>query len=315
MYNPTSISKYCFLQEENYDKIIKKCNAFASEIRLKLIKQLSEKPRTIVELAKLNGMTNSTTIFHLKILEEAEIIAIKYLPGKKGKTQVCFLFISELNLHRFDEPKNYGISLYEQELGVGQYCDAQFNELQLATEEEMFFFNKNDLYNSLRFNAELLWSAAGKVTYCFSNKFAFNGDTEEISFSLEICSEAKFYRNDWKSNITFYVNGIEIGDYMCPADYGGIRGRLNPSWWGNDNTQYGDLVTLSINKNGSFVNNKQVNKLTINDINLTQDNKLLFTLGNKENSEFIGGFNIFGKKFGNYEQAIILRAKYKENTN
>ena len=79
--------------------------------------------------------------------------------------------------------------------------------------------------------ALLLWTPCGKVTYEVDNKFCLGGNTvEEIGFSMEICSETSFYRNDWKSNITFAINGVDIATYTSPGDFGGIRGRLNPDW-------------------------------------------------------------------------------------
>ena len=46
-------------------------------------------------------------------------------------------------------------------------------------------------------------------------------------------------------------DNIELLTYTSPGDYGGKKGKLNPSWWSLSYTQYGDLVSLSIN--GSLI--------------------------------------------------------------
>ena len=54
---------------------------------------------TITELAKINNITTSTVIFHTNILMDANLIHMLYRPGKKGKTQVFFLFAVILPLY------------------------------------------------------------------------------------------------------------------------------------------------------------------------------------------------------------------------
>ena len=62
-----------------------------------------------------------------------------------------------------------------------------------------------------------------------------------------------------------------------------------------------DTVFCAVNK-----------KIAIGDLNLTGSNRLLFSLYNKKDAEHYGGFNLFGKNFGNYEQDIVLSAIYDE---
>ena len=46
----------------------------------------------------------------------------------------------------------------------------------------------------------------------------------------------------------------------------------------------------------------------VDDLKLKNHNRLLFSLYNKLDAEFYGGFNLFGKGFGNHEQDIVLSA-------
>lgn len=301
-----------YFTDEIFDqKIISFGNAISSPVRLKILRQLSVSPLTLIEVAKLNNITNSTALFHLKILQEAEIIVVRYLPGKKGKAQVFFLNYDDIvftgNINNSSK-----ILIHEQSLGVGSYVDAKAEVLNIATDSKWLRLGDR-IFSNDRFLAQLLWTDGGSVSYAFENFFAKNSCVQELNLSLEICSEARFYRKDWKSDISFSVNDIEIATYTSPADFGGIRGKLNPAWWGNENTQYGVLVNISITQEGTFLNGNKVSETCLADLKLDNGNKLLFTVFNKENAEHYGGFNIFGKTFGNYPQDIVLTAKYMPN--
>ena len=52
-------------------------------------------------------------------------------------------------------------------------------------------------------------------------------------------------------------------------------------------------------------------KITLKSLSLEKDNKIVFAFGNKSTSNHIGGFNLFGKGFGDYAQGIIANIYYK----
>ena len=299
------------LMDESCDKKIESFgHAIASPIRLKMFRQINQQPMTLVEIAKLNSITNSTALFHLNLLQEGGIIEGRYLPGKKGKAIVYFVNFSGI-LFKQANVINNQTKIFEQSVGVGEYLEADLKVAHVASQEKIYTLT-NKLFSSDRFTAKLLWTDGGKVSYGFDNSFTFNSDIEEISFSLELCSEARFYRNDWKSDITFAVNNKELCTYTSLGDFGGIRGKLSPDWWGNENTQYGTLVTISITNDGTFLNSQKVSKTTLKDLDLNLGNKILFSIYNKPNAQHYGGFNLFGDCFGNHKQDILLVAKYTE---
>jgi predicted transcriptional regulator len=45
---------------------------------------------------------------------------------------------------------------------------------------------------------------------------------------------------------------------------------------------------------------------TIKDLNIEQTPNIKLSIGVKENAIHRGGLNLFGKKFGDFEQAILL---------
>jgi len=302
--------KVLSLVDDSCDNAVEKFgHAIASPIRLKMFRQINQKPMTLVEIAKLNNVTNSTALFHLKLLHDGGLIEGRYLPGKKGKDLVYFVKFSGIFFQQSNH-RNNEMLVHEQSVGVGEYVDADLKIINVADTNGIYHLSGGKQFSNDRFKAQILWTDGGKISYAFENSFTAETIVQELSFSLEICSEARFYRNDWKSDITFSVNNVELCTYTSPGDFGGIRGKLNPDWWGNENTQYGILINVSITDDGTYLNSQKVSKTTLSDLKLGDGNKILFSIYNKPNAEYWGGFNLFGKSFGNYPQDIILTAKY-----
>ena len=299
---------YSLSDQANDAQVEKICKALSSPIRLQMVKQIIETPQTITQLAKRNGLTNSTIIFHLKILADANIINIRYAPGKKGFAQVCFINFREIIFAKGAKPAPH-TAIHEQSMGVGRFVDAQFKTVGFATKDQLFHLSPDDAFSNIRFDAELLWTTGGRVTYAFGKRFMFGQKVTELRFSMEICSETSYYKNNWKSDISFAVNGKEIATYTSPGDYGGVRGKLNPDWWPNNLTQYGTLITLSITDEGTFLNNTPISKVALCDLALDEGNSILFSIYNKPDAKYYGGFNLFGQHFGNHEQSILLTAQ------
>ncbi len=303
---------FSLLNPDNNENIERVCKALSSPVRLNFIRQIHEKPMTIAELAKANGLTNSTVIFHLNILSEANIISVRYLPSKKGMAQVAFLSFNNVVFTREGGLTYSESKMFEQSASVGSYVDADVEGLGYATEDDFY-----DSGNALAFDekhvfARQLWAVGGHVTYAFENSFAKNGVPDKITFSLEICSETTCYRNDWKSDIFFVVNGVEVAHYLSPGDFGGSRGRFTPEWWPQNMTQYGNLVEITVDETGSYLNNQPVSKVKLSDLRLDEGNRIAFTVECRKKSTYYGGFNLFGKGSGNFDQDILFFAIYHE---
>lgn len=309
--NLTNTISENILDPECNEKVLVIAKALAHPIRIEILRQLSEAPRSITEIAKLNRITNSTVIFHLGILEEATLIYSKVMPNKKGKTLIFFL--NFINIHLFTKGCNTpNTEVFTQSVGVGNYIDASFNKyIRIATEEESFILEKNDAFDTRRFDAQLICTDNGTFTYAFSNHLFRENPVEKIEFSFEICSEAPYYRNDWKSEITFAVNGIELATYLSPGDFGGTRGELNPDWWDDKFTQYGSFVTVAITDECVYLNGEKSGITSLKDLKLCQNNRIEFTIFIKKGAKYAGGFNLFGRKFGNHPQDILMKTTVK----
>ena len=126
-------------------------------------------------------------------------------------------------------------------------------------------------------NGDSLIMVATDRISCFDvilkNIVTKKGTVEKLVLYIEICSEFPFYDMNHKSDITFWINDKEVTTYTCKGDYGDRRGKQNPDWWLDVNTQYGEMVTLSVDDKGVYINGTLVNdKITIWDLKLEKDN-------------------------------------------
>ena len=284
--------------------------ALSHPARIRLLRQLLRIPRSITELGRLNHMTNSTVIFHLRLLEEAGLLFSRTQPNKKGKTLIFYVNFSNIVLSLQNDSLELRDTVLRQTLGVGSYISAApTGYIRIATEDRFLVLEKDDIYNPSRFEAKLLCLDNGEVTYAFSNAFAKRHRVKRLEFSLELSSESPYFCNDWKSEIIFSVCGVDVASYLSPGDFGGTRGRLTPEWWDDKYSQYGLLVTLSIDGEGVSLNDEYVRKdLTLRDLPLTQADRITFSLRTDPSLRYAGGFNIYGSRFGNEPQDIVMCA-------
>jgi len=298
------------MDREGAETAARIAGALSHPLRIKLLQQLLRIPRSITELARINHATNSTVIFHLKMLEEAGLVFSKLQPNKKGKTLIFYVNFSSIVFSLQNDPKEAHDTVVKQSLGVGNYeFAAPTGYIRIATEDRFIVLEADDVYNPRRFDAKLLCVDNGEVRYAFSNAFAKRQLVKRLEFSMELSSESPYYCNDWKSEIIFSVCGVELATYLSPGDFGDVRGRLSPDWWDNKYSQYGLLVTLMIDRDGVYLNNERVKTdLTLDSLCIEQTDKITLSLRTDLSHQYAGGFNIYGNRFGNEPQDIVLRA-------
>ncbi|MBR2441781.1 MAG: hypothetical protein IKB20_01745 [Clostridia bacterium] len=127
--------------------------------------------------------------------------------------------------------------------------------------------NHHEFFTTERFGAECLWFDHGFVSYNFINRL-YKKSLSKLELSFECCSEITYHREDWPSDISVLLNGIDLLTFLSPGDFGGRRGRYTPKDWYINSTQYGLLYKITIDKNGTFLNNTQVSNTTIDDFKL-----------------------------------------------
>ena len=301
---------------EDLPLIEKVCYALSSSTRLQILRQLQEGNKTIPQLAQENNLATTSVVYHTEILANAGLIDIALTPSQKGDVRTCYKVLRKLGIN-VAQPYNAEKTTKQVTLscGVGTFVDCSSDfDCSFATKEQVFISRWDSVYRNERYLAEIIWANKGFLKYAFPNDFAKNNACQELEISLEICSEAINYDNHYKSDVTFWINDVELCTYTCLGDFGDRPGRLNPDWWLTQDspTQYGQLVTIKIDSNGVYLNGDLLNKkVKLNSLNLASSNKLTFKLGNKPGMANEGGFNVFGKSFGDYPQDILLKATIK----
>jgi predicted transcriptional regulator len=149
------------------------------------------------------------------------------------------------------------------------------------------------------------------VEYQFPNRLPPGVTLEDVEISFEVCSEAPLHHPDWPSDITVCIGNVEIGTWTSPSDFGGERGALTPGWWDSQNTQFGLLKVWKVTANGSYVDGVQVSKVMLKDLSFKPGKPIVVRIGIKEDAVNIGGMNLFGSRFGNYPQDIVLRQRFR----
>lgn len=68
--------------------------------------------------------------------------------------------------------------------------------------------------------ARIVWFTTGYLEYILPNFIPDHSVIEELTVSFEISSEAPRFCNVWPSDITFSLNGVILGTWTSPGDYG-----------------------------------------------------------------------------------------------
>lgn len=137
---------------------------------------------------------------------------------------------------------------------------------------------------------------------------------ERLELSCEICSEAPLHHADWPSDITVAINGVEIGTWTSPGDFGGERGALTPQWWAGGNTQFGLLKVWKVSQQGSEIDGMHLSNVRVGDLGLSASSSIVVRISVKEHATHVGGVNLFGRQFGNYPQDIVLRHRFRRDS-
>ena len=286
--------------------------ALASEPRLRILELLSDQLLNTSEIAQALSLPLSTATLHLGILEEAGLLVTERKPAVRGSQKVCARAFDTLHV-RLPQRRSGTPEVLELTMPLGAYTDLHVAPTcGLASSEGVIglFDDPTSFYEPERLNAQLLWFHHGYVEYRFPNRIPAGATVKSVQLSVELCAEAPLHHDSWPSDITAWLNGLEVGTFTAPADFGGQRGALTPEWWETRNTQYGLLKVWQVNDEGSFIDGLRLGTVDIEALYLERQRSISVRLGVKENAHHVGGVNLFGRQFGNYPQDIVLRVRY-----
>lgn len=288
----------------------------SSETRVRIIEMLRDKPMYVKEIADELSLSSAIVTKHMQKLEQAGIVSTHMAAGTRGKQKICTLSLERLVLlfqadarkQEARDPSSYAVSI-----PIGHYSAYQVKPTcGLASPRKLIGLLDDPRYFDApeRVEAHHLWFASGYVEYRVPNYLIGDARVRELRVTLEIGSEAPGYREDWPSDIAFSVNGVELGVWTCPGDFGSQRGRLNPEWWGSSNSQHGVLKTLLVNEEGSYIDGVRMSDITTGTLGLTAGSDIRLRIASAEDARYPGGVSLFGSRFGNYAHDIEATVAY-----
>ncbi len=285
--------------------------AFSSKTRVKIIEMLNERSMNIGEIAEVLGISSTIVARHIQKLENAGIVASEAKKGLRGIQKLCRLSLDSATLQFRRKPANRNV--YTFAIPIGQYTNykvrptcglASVKQYIGAVDDPRYFADPSHV------EASILWNSCGFVEYRLPNYLLGSQKLKTIEMTFEICSEAPGYNEDWPSEINFDINGKRLGAWLCPGNFGAIRGVFSPAWWPDSNTGYGLLKCVSVNESGSYLDGIKISDTTIGDLGIKFGEEIILRISSDEDAEICGGFCLLGKGFGNYNQDIEVVLSY-----
>jgi len=286
--------------------------ALASDVRLRALELLAERPHNVKELAERLGLSAAIATMHVRKLEQAELIETSRVRREGGTHKMCALKETAIEI---ELPSTQAAPSYrEQSIPVGHFTAFEaYPTCGLATKEKQIGQYDDPRYflDPERVNAAILWLGRGYVEYKTPNYLQPGQTPIELRISMEIASEAPGVRDDWPSDIRFSLNGVTLGIWTSPGDYGGhTRGKYTPEWWSSDINQYGLWKTIRVTRDGTFMDEERLSDVTIEDVRLSERFwTLRFAVD--DDAAHVGGMTLYGAGFGNVDSDILLRVYYE----
>ena len=286
--------------------------ALASQPRLAILAYLDDRVVNINEIAKALGMSSSSVTGHIQILERGGLVRTEAKPASHGLQKLCARTFDHITIH-LPRVRNQAHKSLQVSMPIGAYSDFQVSPTcGLASEHRIIGImdDPSSFYEPDRIYAQLVWFRVGYLEYRFPNNLPSGAILQNLELSMEICSEAPLHHLDWPSDITLWINDVEVGTWTSPGDFGGERGQLTPMWWESKDSQYGLLKTWKVSCEEAFIDGVRLGKVCLDDLAISTHPYISVRIGVKPDAYNIGGINIFGEKFGNYPQPIILKLDY-----
>lgn len=283
--------------------------ALASEVRWNIMSLIADHELNVKDIANRLELSPSIVTMHIRKLEQAGLIGSRRVRQDGGTHKMCFLKQKTIEIElpfASQTPK-----IREQRISVGHYtafevhptCGLGTREKEIGIWDDPRYFLDPE-----RVHAAILWFGWGYVEYKMPNFLLADQSAEYIEISMEIASEAPGLRDHWPSDIDFTFNGIPLGTWTSPADFGrAARGRFTPDWWHRNVNQYGLLKTIRIDASGTYMDNERMSEVTLGDIKLWEPFwTIRFAVD--EHAVNAGGLTLYGAGFGNHDQDIVIRA-------
>jgi predicted transcriptional regulator len=283
-----------------------------AEVRIRILELLQNQELNVMEIARRLGIPQSTAATSILVLEEAGLIDSHTANGVKGGQKICTSRYKEF-LITFNPPELPKESnVIEVEMPVGLFTSNNVSApCGLCSRDGIIGYLDvpGTFFSPDRIKAALVWFEKGYIEYKFPNNALYleKGGIKRLELSMEMSSEVPGTNKKWLSDISVWINEKEIGVWTSPGDFGDRRGKFTPSFWKLEGSQYGILTAWEVTDKGTFIDRQQVSDVNLEDLALNEHHSVKVRIGIANKAKHVGGINIFGKGFGDYNQDIILK--------
>ena len=283
--------------------------ALDSDVRLGILDELLDKGElNLAYFAKRFNVSNGAITAHVKKLHAAGLIEIVTSSGTRGTQKICMLATDKVIIDFKNQPRSTG-RVESAEIAVGNYVDYDVRPTcGIATRKKVIgkFDDPSCFSFPERTNAGILWlGGGGYVEYLIPNYRTEVEKLIELQVSAEIASEAPGYAAYYPSDVYFSINGKVVGFYTSKGEFNDRSGTCNPPWWYGNLGQYGKKVHIAVNEGGSYIGGIKVSNTTLSDLDIQPAKQIRLRIYVPENAEHCGGFTLFGKGFGDYDEGIV----------
>ncbi|WP_151737555.1 ArsR/SmtB family transcription factor [Paenibacillus tengchongensis] len=284
--------------------------ALASEVRWRIMGLLAGGEMNVKDIAQQVGLSPSIITMHIRKLEEAGLTGSRRARLHGGTHKLCFLKQKTIEIELPSAGRSAKFS--EQSIPVGHYtafevhptCGLGTHEKEIGVWDDPRYFLDPE-----RVNAGILWFGWGYVEYKMPNYLRSDQTAAALEISMEIASEAPGLKDDWPSDIGFTFNGVFLGTWTSPADFGrAARGKYTPEWWHRNVNQYGLLKTITIDASGTYMDGERLSEVSTGDLKL-QEPFWTLRFSVDEQAANVGGLTLYGAGFGNHDQDIVVRVQ------
>lgn len=307
------MNKKLQLDIKHKDDLAKVSHALSNPSRLDILALLSKESLSVDEIAKRLKSPLTSVASNIQILENAGLLRAKLQAGKHGTMKLCSLVYENIDIDFMSAIESEIQKKKTIEIPIGSYFSVDVKPTCGLASEKGYIGkddDENTFYLPERVNAQLLWFREGYIEYLIPIENKEN--ISSISLSFEACSEAPNYRNIFPSDITLVLNDIEVGTWKCPGDFGGRRGKVSPSWWPINSSQFGLWKTWNVSGKGTFIDYEKLSDVTPKMLFHDERKALSIKIMVKHDAQNVGGINLFGAKFGDIPSGILLTYCYND---
>jgi predicted transcriptional regulator len=288
--------------------------ALASEVRWRIMGLIAGNEMNVKDIADKLALSPSIVTMHIRKLEQTGLIGSRRVRLNGGTHKLCFL--KQKNIEIELPSVGPAANIKEQRISVGHYtafevhptCGLGTQEKEIGVWDDPRYFLDPE-----RVHAAILWFGWGYVEYKMPNYLTADQRADAIEISMELASEAPGLRDDWPSDIGFTFNGVFLGIWTSPADFGrAARGKYTPEWWHRNVNQYGLLKTIRIDAAGTFMDGERMSEVNIRELKL-QEPFWTLRFAVDEQAVNVGGLTLYGAGFGNHDQDIVIRVHLSED--